>query len=119
MSWNAMITDASDQLRHDHGLAQAAAESRAYDRSRMGVSYKQGHRRGFWDAVEWVLAQQLEWDNLTEGEAILELRKGQGSIYWPLFREDPRIWVDCPRDGRVTVSKEGTCDRCLFDFSEA
>jgi hypothetical protein len=84
----------------------------------MGVSYKQGHRRGWWDAVEWVLAQQLEWDNLTEAEAIHELRKGQGSIYFPLFREDPRIFCDCPNHGRVAVGPEGTCDGCLFDFTE-
>lgn len=113
-----MVTDAEDTIRNDHGLAQAAAETRAYDRTRMGVSYKQGHRRGFWDGILWVLQQQSQWESLSEAEAIEELRKGLGSIYHPLFADDPKVWVDCPRDGRVTVTKEGTCDRCLFDFSQ-
>ncbi|MGW9587464.1 hypothetical protein [Microbacterium sp. NPDC055455] len=115
MNWNAMVTDASNQLRADHGLAQAAAETRAYDRTRMGVSYKQGHRRGWWDAIEWVLAQQLEWDNLTETEAIEELRKGQGSVFWPLFRDDPTVRIDCERDGPVVVTAEGYCPHCGWE----
>jgi hypothetical protein len=114
-----MVTDAAEQLRADHGLAQAAAETRAYDRTRMGVSYKTGHRRGFWDGVLYVLQQQALWDSLTEGEAIEELRKGQGSLFWPLFRDDPRIFCDCPNHGRVAVGPEGTCDGCLFNFTEA
>lgn len=116
--WDAMVTDATTQLRTDHGLAQAAAESRTYDRTRIGVSYRQGHRTGWWQAVEWVLQTQLGWDSLTEGEAIEELRKGQGSVFWPLFREDPRVICDCPNHGRVAIGPEGTCDGCLFDFSE-
>jgi hypothetical protein len=112
-----MVTDASDRLRTDHALAQAAAETAAYDRTRMGVSYKQGHRRGWWDAVEWVLQTQLGWDSLTEGEAIEELRKGQGSLFWPLFRDDPRVRIDCPRDGLVVVGIEGYCDRCGYEPS--
>ena len=118
MSWNAMVTETVEQIRHDHGLAQAAAETAAYDRTRMGVSYKQGHRRGFWDGALYVLQTQAMWDSLTEAEAITELRKGTGSIYYPLFHDDPRVWVDCPRDGRVTVDKTGLCDHCLYDFAK-
>jgi hypothetical protein len=114
--WDAMVTDAAEQLRADHGLAQAAAETRAYDRTRMGVSYKTGHRRGFWDGVLYVLQQQALWDSLTEGEAIEELRKGGASLYHPLFKDDPRVWVDCPLDGRVTVGVEGFCDACGYVF---
>jgi hypothetical protein len=84
----------------------------------MGVSYKQGHRRGWWDAVEWVLQTQLGWDSLTEGEAIEELRKGGASLYHPLFKDDPRVWVDCPRDGRTVVDATGICDHCLYDFTK-
>lgn len=117
-AWDAMVADAAETLRTDHGLTQAHAETTSYDRSRHGVSWKQGHRVAWWQAVEWVLQTQLGWDALTEAEAITELRKGTGSLFYPLFSTDPRIWVDCPRDGRITVSKEGTCDRCLLDFSE-
>jgi hypothetical protein len=84
----------------------------------MGVSYKTGHRRGFWDGVLYVLQQQALWDSLTEGEAIEELRKGQGSLFWPLFRDDPKILADCPRDGKTAVGIEGLCDHCLYDFTK-
>ena len=118
MNWSAMVTDASEQLRTDHGLAQAAAESRAYDRSRMGVSFRQGHRTAWWQAVQWVLTQQLMWDDLTESEAIHELRKGSGSIYYPLFSADPKITADCPRDGRTVVDATGICDHCFYEFAK-
>lgn len=106
------------RIRTDHALTEAAAETAAWEphRGRMGVSWHQGYRAGWWDAVTWVLETQAGWEGLTEAEAILELGKGAGSVYWPLFRDDPRIFADCPRDGRITVSAEGTCDRCLFDF---
>lgn len=117
-SWDAMVTVETNQLRQDHGLAQAAAETAAFSRDRHAESFKQGHRTGWWQAVEYVLTLQTMWDELTEGDAILELRKGRGSIYYPLFREDARVWVDCPRDGRVTVTESGICDRCLYNFSE-
>jgi hypothetical protein len=113
-----MVTDAVDQIRHDHGLAQAAAESRAYNHTRTGVSYKQGHRRGWLDGILWVLQQQSQWETLTEGEAIAELRKGNGSIYYPLFASDPKVFADCPRDGRTPVDATGICDHCLYEFAK-
>lgn len=62
-----------------------------------------------------VIARQGEWEGLTESEAIEELRLGVESVFYPLFREDPRIWIDCPRDGRVTCGVEGYCDRCGWE----
>lgn len=118
MNWSALVTDTADQLWEDHGLAQAHAETHTAP-NRHTVMWRDGHRTGFKAALLYAYNTLLMWDSLTEGEAITELRKGTGSLFYPLFKDDPRVWVDCPRDGRVTVSKEGTCDRCLFDFSEA
>jgi hypothetical protein len=84
-----MVASATEQLHADHGLAQAAHETRAWgeNRYRYSVSYTQGHRRGWWDAVQWLLAAQAEWDALTEDARTLERAKGMGSIYHPLFRD--------------------------------
>lgn len=116
---NTTITPDMARIRTDHGRTEAHHETAAWEpyRNRMGTSWHQGFRAGWWGAVEWVLAAQAGWDALTEAEAIEELRAGPGSIYFPLFRDDPTIWADCPNDGRVTITQEGTCDRCLFDFS--
>lgn len=46
------------RLREEHGLAQADAELVAVKRigNRYGtVSYRQGHRTGFWDGVRFAL----------------------------------------------------------------
>lgn len=83
-----------------------------------------GHGTGRWSqlaflaGVRWVIATQQRWDDLTEPEAIHELRQGQDSVFWPLFMADQRVWVDCPRDGRTVVDASGICDHCLYDFSE-
>jgi hypothetical protein len=81
-----------------------------------------GHGTGRWSqqaflaGTRWVVEQQTKWDSLTEREAIHELRKGQDSLFWPLFMNEARVWADCPSDGRVTVGVEGYCDRCGHDW---
>lgn len=67
---------------------------------------------------EWVLKRQLEWDGLDESDAIQELRKGEASVFYPLFRDNPVLVVDCPRDGRTTITADAVCDHCLFDFAK-
>lgn len=116
---NDTITVDMRQIRADHALTQARAETRSWEpfKNRMGTSWHQGHRAGYWDGVRDVLEAQARWEALTEAEAIAELGKGPGSIYHPLFADDPRIWADCPRDGRTTVGPEGLCDHCLYDFT--
>ena len=117
MSWSAMVEKADEQLRTDHGMAQAYAESASVNSHRWGSSWRQGHRTGWWQGVEWVLNAQTGWDGLTEYEAITELRKGSGSIYWPLFREDPVLVIECPEDGRVTIGVQGFCDACGWEVT--
>ena len=84
-----MIAAADTQLREDHGLAQAGHESTAWEanRNHFGVSFKQGHRTGWWDAVRWVLAQQELWAHLPKSEQDHERSKGLGSVFYPLFKE--------------------------------
>lgn len=53
----AVDTDMA-RIREKHGLSQAAAEQVAVKGigNRYGtVSYRQGHRRGFWDGVRYAL----------------------------------------------------------------
>jgi hypothetical protein len=74
--------------------------------------------RSVWaDAVRWVLEAQMEWDSLDPAQQITELRLEGRSIFWPLIYDSRVIVADCPNHGRVTVTKTGTCDQCLFDFS--
>jgi hypothetical protein len=110
-----------DTLRRDHGHAQAAAETTL--RNRIGnryatVSLTQGHRAGFWDGVEWVLDTLTRgFDALTGGEIVGELRKREQSIYWPLFLDDERCWLDCDHcRTRQLIDAEGVCPRCGTDI---
>lgn len=110
-----------EQIREDHGLAQAKAETKL--RESIGNRYATrsltlGHRHGFWDGVRYVLTLQSDFESLTAGEIIRELRKREGSIYWPLLEADPRTWVICDRcDTRVLIDAEGICDVCNNDFN--
>lgn len=110
------------RVREDHGLVQAEQESlwwEAVGRQSLGVSAKQGHRTGWWSAVEWVLRTQTAMDDLTEGQMLAELRKGAGSVFWPLFAADPKFWVDCPTCRvRVLIDAEGLCPACAHEFEE-
>jgi hypothetical protein len=65
------------KVREEHGLAQAHAETRAVAAiaNRFGtVSYKQGHKRGFWDGVQFAL------ENLAQPEAPAPARAPQGEL---------------------------------------
>ena len=60
MTWDALVSSETrrNTLRTEHGHAQAAAETIAL--RRIGdryahASYKQGHRTGFWDGIEYAI----------------------------------------------------------------
>lgn len=108
-----------DVIRADHGMVQARHESATWQKHRhlYGVSFNQGHRRAWWAAVQWLLKQQAAWDDLTESEALAELRKGSGSIYYPIFKADPTIWADCPNHGRTAITAEGICPHCAYEWT--
>lgn len=76
--------------------------------------------RGFTDAwpraILWLLGEQDDWGSLDPADAVIELGKGHGSIYWPLFIEDPTVTVDCPTGHRTVLDRRGICDECGLDF---
>jgi hypothetical protein len=64
----------------------------------------------------------LEWPYLPAADAIWELRRGEASIFYPLFQGDPTIWVECPSGRehlpgtRVTTDYRGECSDCGYDL---
>ena len=124
MSWDAMLAwEQMEQIRADHGRAEANAETQWWENHqanlRFGVSALSGFRAGWWAAIEYVLDQQNRIDDLTVGELLTELRKGPGSLYWPLKADDPTFWADCPRcHTRVLLDIEGFCRECAHEFEE-
>lgn len=97
MSWDAMTRAVlefdgpeRERWRTDHGLTQSRWETYRWEQHgihHFGVSWKNGYRTGFWDALAWVLAEQAKVDSLTAGEIDEERSKGAGSIFWPLIGE--------------------------------
>ena len=110
MSWDAMLEweQRANNPTHAH---------REWWTSAGGHGTGRWSQKAFLAGVAWVLGRQGQWESLTEREAILELRKGPNSIYYPLFADDPKILADCPRDGRTAIGESGICDHCLFDFA--
>jgi len=110
------------RIRQDHGLAQSRCETERWDvqQHRYGVSFKQGHRSGFWDGVLHTLTVQSQVDDLDPDEWLAELDKGEGSIYFPVLAPDPHRTLDCPRcDTTTIVGRAGRCDHCGHDFRKA
>ena len=121
MTGERYVTADMDRIRADHGVTVAGMLSRWWEKAftRWGSSAKQGYTAGVWAGVEWVLNAQHAIDDLTQGQLLAELRKGPGSIFWPLLSADPKSWVDCPRCERaVLIDREGLCPECAYEFEE-
>jgi len=79
-------------------------------------------REAFLAGAAWVIRTQQEWDTLPADDAIWELRRDTASIFYPLFKVDPRIWVSCPAEtihnagARVLTDREGLCSNCGYDL---
>lgn len=71
-----------------------------------------------WDAaVKWVITTQLDWESLTDSVALNELRKGERSVFYPLFEADPHIRADCVGCGRDHVfDVEGICSETGWEI---
>lgn len=111
-----------ERIRADHGLAQARLETQRWDvqQHRLGTSFKQGHRSGFWDGVHHTLTLQAQVEDLDPDEWLAELDKGEGSIYSTVLAADPHLRLDCPRcDTTTVVDRAGRCDHCGHDFRKA
>ena len=106
-------------IREHHGQQQARHETHL--RTAIGNRYAttsltQGARHAWWAAIEWVLTQQLAVDAMDPGELVLELRKREGSIFWPLFAGDPTFWARCPRCDMRTLTTADGCADCGHDY---
>nr|WP_278101130.1 hypothetical protein [Microbacterium proteolyticum] len=111
------------RIREDHGRAQQRHEDAMWHSSGhtngLGTTAKQYHRASWWAGIEYVLNLQHDIDNMPAGELLAELRKGAGSIYWPLKSGDPTFWTRCPRCnvwGLLDI--EGICPTCTYEFQE-
>ncbi len=105
------------QILTDHHTELTAIEDHAWHQHgqhRFGVSYLQGYRRARRDTLTWVLHHLTRgFDALTNSEVITELRKGDQSLYWPLFMEDPQAWLLCDHcRTRQLFDARGICDHC-------
>jgi len=107
-----------DRIREDHGLTQVRREDNRWQAAHLsyGVSYRQGYRRGWWDAVEWVLTTQRTYNQLDTEDTVAELRKGVGSVFYPLFEHDPAAILECPRCDMRTLHTADGCTDCGHDY---
>lgn len=104
-----------DRIREDHGHAQAAHETRTVRAigNRYGTtSLRQGLRHGFWAGIEYALTYQAGIDNLTTEEFLAELRKGDGSLIFPIKSVDPSFWGVCPNCHSETLIDVDGCTSC-------
>ncbi|MCW2165371.1 hypothetical protein B0I12_002526 [Microbacterium hydrothermale] len=110
------------QILDDHWRAMQDIEDRIVDAigDRYGTkSARQAIRKAFKLTVPWVLNTQQTIDDLTQGQLLAELRKEDGSIFWPLLSESKRIPAGCPRcDWRGAIDREGICPECQHEFEE-
>lgn len=131
-AWDAILTETANltQAWADHGYPierlndHGARDHGAIYYSRM---WDRGYREGARQAIGYILGHQLHrFHDLTVPELISELRKGAGSIYYPIIHtidpgENPQINVECPSDlvhpagSLQPVTRDGYCLTCSYD----
>ena len=119
MNWNAMTTDHTPTVAilTDHQPDLTRLEDHAWHKygiHRYGQSYKRGYRQAQADTIVWVMRMLTDgFDNLTAPEVIREMRKGDQSLYWPLFIDDPTVWLLCDRcRTHQLFTDSGVCPHC-------
>lgn len=86
------------------------------------TSIGKSQEEAFLHGIRTVLEVQGTWDSYPTVEAIWELRRGEASIFYPLFKDNPTIWVNCPSGRvhipgmRVITDQRGECSECGFDL---
>lgn len=92
MSWGDAVAaeKAVTLILADHAVQVGRIENVAFAHAhlRYGVSFRQGYRKGFREALAWVLHMQAEFAKLPPAQQIEEFDKGPDSLYWPLLRGD-------------------------------
>lgn len=105
----------------DHKLPIEQLCNRWWERAftRWGSSAKQGYLAGAKAGIQYVLNLQHQVDAMPVGELLTELRKSDGSIYWPLYSHDPRFHAPCPRcHVTVLIDVQGICVECTYEIQE-
>jgi len=116
---SADMRQVREALRDVMTAEQAANWERKEYTNHLGTAPKHAFQDGFWAGVKAVLNTQHAIDNLTQGELLAEIRKAEGSVYWPLLSGDPTIAAECPRcDRTVVIDREGLCPECAYEFQE-
>jgi hypothetical protein len=110
-----------DRVKKDYrdavGRMQLAHWERNGYSNHLGAAAGRSYRDGVWAGIQLVLNAQHAVDDLTTGELLAELRKGAGSIYWPVLAVDPKFHADCPRCERtVLIDAQGLCPECAHEF---
>lgn len=82
-------------------LAQAEAETRAWSgrEHRFGVSFKQGHRVGFRDGVDWARSTVVSWETITPQDRADHIESCGSCV----FCADHRAWGFCTSCGSDPV----------------
>lgn len=121
--WDAMVADETrtNAILTDHNAAFTRLEDLAWHthgQHRFGVSYLQGYRRARRDVIGWMMHTLTRgFDALLTSEVIAELRKGENSVYYPLFIEDPVASLLCDHCRTTQLFTEtGICPNCGRDM---
>lgn len=110
-----------DQTTLIPNMWEAHKKARATGRRPL-TSYTKSQQEAFEAGARAVIAAQLGWDTNPAPECVWELRRGEASIFYPLFKTNPSIWVDCPSGRvhnpgmRVVTDQRGECSMCGFDL---
>lgn len=128
-SWESAMVD--EAIRYGDPDTRPTHMFKAYKTARQAglikglrplTSMGKSQEEAFLYGIRTVLQVQAEWGSYPTVEAIWELRRGEASIFYPLFKEDPTIWVECPSDrvhvagARVTTDYRGECSDCGYDL---
>ncbi len=96
-----------------HGWEQYKAERNAGRHPLM--SYSTAQYDAYLAGVRWAKDTMRAWDGLDTVDAVNELRLGRGSIFHPVFANDPRFWPECPRCDMRTLTTVNGCTECGHD----
>lgn len=92
MSWEDATAAEKDvnQILADHAVQIGRIENIAFEHTHLhyGVSYRQGFRKAFREALAWVLYEQAHFPNLPADQQLAEFDKGSASLFWPLLKGD-------------------------------
>lgn len=124
-AWESAMVDEAvrygDPATRIPNMWEAYKKARATGRRPL-TSYTKAQEEAFEAGARAVIAAQLGWDTNPAPECVWELRRGEASIFYPLFKDNPSIWVNCPSGRvhlpgmRVITDQRGECSDCGYDL---